>query len=522
MRMPHLTTPSLVVHTSLVLLCTVCGMLILEHNPLFALGLVALLGVLAALWVWPELATGLVFFAVYANLPVIATRFHGIPQMVAGSVVLLLAVPIVHALMIGKERVIVDHTFLLMFAFLVVLFASSCFARDTHIAVEWILTFLQEGIVLYWLILNAVRTLATLRRVIGVLLLAGSLLGALSLYQEMTQSYDSRFGGLAQRGVEQGTDTRSAHGEPRVRTQADRDEIERARGPVEESNRYAQILLVLLPLALFRFWGERSPSTRRYAAAAAILILGGIVLTYSRGAFVTLMLILLMLMGMRYLRPAQILTALAALILTMALVAPGYFTRMNTLRGVTGLMADKQTVKPDGAIRGRATEMLAALLVFRDHPVLGVGPGQYAPFYSREYHLNPAIAFRHLPRPRPAHSLYFQMAAETGVIGLAIFMAIVLVPMYQLWQARRHWARSRPDLANMATALLLSLVAYLGTGIFLHLAYQRYYWLLLAVVGAALQIFQREGQASRTYDPVVEDTVSRPERLFSRQGGLPL
>ncbi len=252
-----------------------------------------------------------------------------------------------------------------------------------------------------------------------------------------------------------------------MRTQAARDEIERARGPVEESNRYAQILLVLLPLALFRFWGERSPSTRRAATAAAILILGGVVLTYSRGAFVTLMLILLMLMGMRYLRPAQILTALAALILTMVLVAPGYFTRVSTISSITGLMADKPTVKPDGAIRGRATEMLAALLVFRDHPVLGVGPGQYAPFYSREYHLTPAIAFRHLPRPRPAHSLYFQMAAETGAIGLAIFMAIVLVPMYQLWQARRRWARSRPDLANLATAFLLSLVAYLdwsGTG----------------------------------------------------------
>jgi putative inorganic carbon (hco3(-)) transporter len=210
MPMPHLTTPSLVVHTAMVLLCTVCGMLILEHNPLFALGLVALLGVLAALWVWPDLATGLVSFAVYTNLPVIATRFHVVPQLVAGAVVLLLAVPIVHALIIGKERVLVDHTFLLMLAFLVVLFAASCFARDTNIAVDWILTFVQEGIVLYVLIINAVRTLATLRRVIGVLLLAGSLLGALSLYQEVTRSYDTRFGGLAQRGAELGTETHGA------------------------------------------------------------------------------------------------------------------------------------------------------------------------------------------------------------------------------------------------------------------------------------------------------------------------
>jgi O-antigen ligase len=170
---------------------------------------------------------------------------------------------------------------------------------------------------------------------------------------------------------------------------------------------------------------------------------------------------------------------------------------VNTIRSVTGLMADEPTVKPDGAIRGRATEMLAAVLVFLDHPLLGVGPGQYAPFYSKKYHLNPAIAFRHLPRPRPAHSLYFQMAAETSIIGLALFLAMVLVPMHQLWQAQRRWARSRPDLANLATAFLLSLVAYLGTGIFLHLAYQRYYWLLLALVGATLRICRHDGQESR-------------------------
>jgi hypothetical protein len=41
-------------------------------------------------------------------------------------------------------------------------------------------------------------------------------------------------------------------------------------------------------------------------------------------------------------------------------------------------------VAPDGAIKGRATEMLAALAVYLDHPFIGVGPGQYVPFYSEK------------------------------------------------------------------------------------------------------------------------------------------
>ncbi|MEK7727844.1 MAG: hypothetical protein AAB354_05480, partial [candidate division KSB1 bacterium] len=37
----------------------------------------------------------------------------------------------------------------------------------------------------------------------------------------------------------------------------------------------------------------------------------------------------------------------------------------------------------------------------------------------------------------------------------------------------------------------LSLVCYLGTALFLHLSYQRYYWFLLALAGAALQILNK-------------------------------
>ena len=52
----------------------------------------------------------------------------------------------------------------------------------------WILTYIHEGIIPYVLIINVVRHVVTLKRVIWVLCLTGSLLGALSLYQELTQS----------------------------------------------------------------------------------------------------------------------------------------------------------------------------------------------------------------------------------------------------------------------------------------------------------------------------------------------
>jgi hypothetical protein len=40
----------------------------------------------------------------------------------------------------------------------------------------------------------------------------------------------------------------------------------------------------------------------------------------------------------------------------------------------------------------------------------------------------------------------------------------------------------------MATGLLLSIVTYMTTGLFLHLSYARYFWLMLALAGAAAHI----------------------------------
>jgi hypothetical protein len=37
----------------------------------------------------------------------------------------------------------------------------------------------------------------------------------------------------------------------------------------------------------------------------------------------------------------------------------------------------------------------------------------------------------------------------------------------------------------MATGLMLAVVTYMTTGLFLHLSYARYFWLVLAVAGAA-------------------------------------
>jgi O-antigen ligase len=136
--------------------------------------------------------------------------------------------------------------------------------------------------------------------------------------------------------------------------------------------------------------------------------------------------------------------------------------------------------------------MLASLNVFLDHPLIGVGPGQYMPVYSVEYQQNLTTKFRDLHRPRRAHNLYLEIAAETGTLGILAFLGIMAALALQLREARRSWAERAPEYADLATAFLLALGVYLFSGLLLHLAFERYLWLLLALAVALLHTIQPE------------------------------
>lgn len=454
------------------------------------LGALALGGALLLMLSFPDGATLATLFAVYTNITVIAAhRYEAIGTLAAGAVLLLLLIPLAHHLVARREDVRVDGTFALMFAYLGVLLVSALRAVDHGVALRQIFTYATSGLVLYFLVLNVVRDLGSLRKVVRTLLLAGSLLGALTLYQGATGTYTQTFGGLASRNLElvedpTAIDQQSADTEMQL--------ADRAGGPVGGPNRFAQILIVLLPLALAEYRNARTSGGRLAATAAGALILGGICLTYSRGAFLTLVGLVILLAILREIPWSAVLLGAGLLAAGVGIVAPGYYDRVASVAEVTKLFDEDGTVEAGAVTRGRLTEMLAAGWVFLEHPVVGVGPAQYMPFYSEEYQLRPEIDFRHLPKPRRAHNLYAEVAAEGGTIGLALFVAIPGLLLAGLWRERQRWSDRRPDLAEIATGFGVAIVAYHGTGMFLHLAYERYYWLLLALAAAALHLLRRQ------------------------------
>ena len=73
-------------------------------------------------------------------------------------------------------------------------------------------------------------------------------------------------------------------------------------------------------------------------------------------------------------------------------------------------------------------------------------------------------------------------------MGLAAFSCLLFVTARLLLRARRRLLTTRPDLADLPTAFLLAIVAYVACGLFLTLAFERYFWLLMALAAASAAI----------------------------------
>ncbi|HVQ12813.1 MAG TPA: O-antigen ligase family protein [Vicinamibacterales bacterium] len=454
-----------------------------------------------ALCLLPRAAAFVAVFLLYTNLVVV---FAGSPlyQVVGASSVFLLALPVADQLLIRGESARFDRVFGLMVVFLVVLLVSAFVAEDINLAIKEIVQYVTEGVVIYLLVINLVRSTPDLHRVMAAGVLSCAVLSTMTIYQVVTHDYKTQFGGLAQRLdvshplPKVGSEPIAAEDAPVPIAAEDEEDgialIDRASGPIGDPNRYAQLLLVVLPWSLYFSRHGRTPLQRLAAAATAALIMTAVALTYSRGAFITVALLVLCLLVWRYIRPGRLALGALVLVAIVAATAPGVLARVGSIGGVGLLGKQDAKVAPDGAIKGRATEMLAALAVYLDHPFLGVGPGQYVPFYSEKYQLIDELSFRHLPRPREAHNLYFSIGAETGSAGLLVFFLIVGTLFVGLRWARRFWLPRSRRRADLAVALSLSLVAYLGTGVFLHLSFERYLWFLVAIASAAIHILRQD------------------------------
>ena len=451
----------------------------------------------------PGFGLVLVLVLIHLNLSEVLVRRHELPSLLQMLTLPLLAAGLFER---GRRRelpVLAGQalTWLLAGWVLVQLF-STTLARAPRLA-DMRVGEAAKAFGLYLLVVLLARSSRRLRTAAWTLLATGSFLATLGLIQVATANFRQEYGGLAR--------IKDAHiygdvFEPRIA------------GPLGDPNYFAQILLMLVPLALFMAWGaggwgrEEGRLTKMLAYGAAGLMTAATVLTYSRGAALALALVLGLALLVRGVRPWEALTGLALAGLLVVALPAAFTERLTTLEQV--LPGGEETLHPDSSFEKRRLVTRVAWEIFLDHPVLGVGAGNYTVHYDR-YADRVGSAAREYDDPTEAHyphNLYLEIAAETGLPGLLVFGAGICVAFVYVRRARRRaLERGDASLAVLAGGVALGLVGYLISSLFLHGQFQRYLWLLLALV-AALDAVERIPPSARR-----EVQRSRPTKAAGRE-----
>lgn len=323
-----------------------------------------------------------------------------------------------------------------------------------------------------------------IRPVVVTAVLVVAALAGLTVVQEFVFGNSTEFGGLAHVPIAEDVGAATS----------------RHAGPLEDVNFWGRLLLLTFPLALALGTGTDG---RRWAwRGLAGVVAGGIYLTGSRGALIAAGVsagVWLLLVRPR--RRTLVLLAGAA---AAVLAVPGVFTRLATLAAV----GDAATAVADPSLRNRAAVQVVGLAMAEDHPVLGVGIGN---FLRREPEYQRATGSFISEGVIAPHNLYLELLAETGVVGLFGWALLIGTAAFlaarALVTAQRLSSVEEAELsARLAAAVLVALAGWSVASLVLHLGNLS---ALLAVIalGAALDI--RTRRALTAQDPLQAALVAR-------------
>lgn len=435
-----------------------------------ALSAVAVLmaaAVVVAIAVRPELGAMALPVLVFANAGLVLNQNYGIPNIITGAALLVAVVFVVRS---GGRQALLRTTPILVayVGFALVRVVSALQAADGADPVQ-----VTRDLLIGLVIVMAVTAVASredrLRHSLELVVATAALLAAATILKQM--GIGGTWFGFA-------TDNPLTAEQIRLQYRAGfqlEGDAARATGPVADANFWAQSLVLALPLALWSMRRGPTRLTQICAAVAAALIVTGVALTQSRGGAIALALgiaVWLWLQGGRY----RFGILLLPVIIALAVVFSGSADRFEQLRNIDD---PSQTAE----FRGRLSENIAALQMWRDHPVLGVGSNEFPSNY-REYAREIGLDAR---AERNAHNSYLQIAAESGTAGLAAFLALVATGLWAGLRARTDlMRRGLVSAAGGAEALVAGFVGYLAAAVLLHQAFPQYLWVWLGFLGGAL------------------------------------
>lgn len=162
--------------------------------------------------------------------------------------------------------------------------------------------------------------------------------------------------------------------------------------------------------------------------AAALMLLAGIALSFSRGAWLGVAAGLLTMTFLAGRRPALITLAIT-LVFALALVVTGGSILPAPIQERVGSVGSSLVLTnydrvpitdKNFAVKERMAYWFGGLNMIHDYPWTGVGLGNYGAQYDAKYYTSPFMKSQ-----VHAHNYYIHVTAETGIVGLAAYLLLI-------------------------------------------------------------------------------------------------
>jgi O-antigen ligase len=255
---------------------------------------------------------------------------------------------------------------------------------------------------------------------------------------------------------------------------------------IANPNELATILVAALVLALGLAAALRSaPFARVVLVAAAGVCTAGVFLTGSRGGLVALgvALIAFLLIGSRF-RGRILIVAIA-----IAASGIGYYDYVASPEA-------RARITDVEAGSGRTDLWEIGWRMVETETAHGVGGGNFKSV-SSQFLLEPGAIERTeffiSSSPKVTHNSYLEIWAELGVVGLALFLAILGFGLYAAGRATRAFARLRDArMEVLSRTVFVAFAAVLAADFFGSRQYDKELWFMLGLAAALWAIARRQ------------------------------
>jgi O-antigen ligase len=406
------------------------------YAPLWALpALFVFIGGVIAVFANPYVGSLLILFLIYSRMLQsfdIGRVFMAIVALTAVAWIVKMAFKLDFRVIVLRKQAI------LIIAFLFLIWLSVPFAHDTKQAFTSVFMYLKLAL-LYVILTNLLTTPRRFELCIYTVIFSLIVSSVYGFYDFFTQP--SVIKGVLQRVSGGGTDP----------------------------NFFATSIVAFIPLPFFFIFEEKRVGRKIFWMGILLLLIAGILSSFSRGGILGLAFVLLLLIYKKRNHRALFWLAIGVIVALVFFLPGQLFERMETLSNLSR----------DQSLRWRYKLALGAWDLFLTHPLTGIGVGNFILF-----------SFQFTNQHQFAHNTYLEILAEIGIFALLISALLLWVTFRYLRDSCKSFARNKQTrlLAVIGEGLEVGLWGFLFVALFLSLHFDYMLWVFFGLVGALRHI----------------------------------